>query len=218
MLRTALQTNPNNAELHWELGYAYRFAGMLPESVAECELARQIDPEVKINSSAMNSYLYLGQYDRFVRSLPEKDTAYILFYRGLGEYYQHHLDQAARDFDRAYTMEPSLLPAAVGKALSDSIAGHHAGALDLLRRTQDQMEERGVSDAESMYKVAQAFAVLGDKPAALGVLSRTIDGGFFCNSCFAADPLLNNLRPLPEFRRLSDRAGKRQDEFKAQFF
>jgi len=80
------------------------------------------------------------------------------------------------------------------------------------------MEERGVSDAESMYKVAQAFAVLGDKPAALGVLSRTIDGGFFCNSCFAADPLLNNLRPLPEFRRLSDRAGKRQDEFKAQFF
>jgi len=218
LLRTALQTSPNNAELHWELGYAYRFAGMLPQSVAECELARQIDPDVKINSSAMNSYLYLGQYDRFVRSLPEKDTAYILFYRGLGEYYQHHLDQAARDFDRAYTMEPSLLPAAVGKALSDSIAGHHAGALDLLRRTQDQMEERGVSDAESMYKVAQAFAVLGDKPAALGVLSRTIDGGFFCNSCFAADPLLNNLRPLPEFRRLSDRAGKRQDEFKAQFF
>jgi serine/threonine protein kinase/Tfp pilus assembly protein PilF len=218
LLRTALQTNPNNAELHWELGYAYRFAGMLPESVAECELARQIDPEVKINSSAMNSYLYLGQYDRFVRSLPEKDTAYILFYRGLGEYYQHHLDQAAKDFDRAYTMEPSLLPAAVGKALSYSIAGHDGSALELLRHTQDQMEERGVSDAESMYKVAQAFAVLGDKPASLSVLSRTIDGGFFCNSCFAADPLLNNLRPLPEFRRLSDRARTRQDEFKAQFF
>ena len=84
LLRTALQTSPNNAELHWELGYAYRFAGMLQESVAECERARQIDPDVKINSSAMNSYLYLGEYDKPLDSLPNNDSAYILFYRGLG--------------------------------------------------------------------------------------------------------------------------------------
>ncbi len=44
LLRTALQSNPNNAELHWELGYAYRFAGMLPESVVECERARSDRP------------------------------------------------------------------------------------------------------------------------------------------------------------------------------
>jgi DNA-binding winged helix-turn-helix (wHTH) protein/TolB-like protein len=31
LLRRALQTNPNHAEAHWELGYAYRFAGMLKE-------------------------------------------------------------------------------------------------------------------------------------------------------------------------------------------
>jgi len=218
LLRTALLTSPNNAELHWELGYAYRFAGMLQESVAECERARQIDPEVKILSSAMNSYLYLGQYARFLQSLPEKDTAYILFYRGLGEYYLNHSEQAAHDFDRAYTMEPSLLPASVGKAISYSISGRHDAALELLRQTQDRMEERGVSDAESMYKVAQAYAVLGDKPAALHLLSHTIDGGFFCYSCFATDPLLSNLRTLPDFQRLSERARQRQDEFKAQFF
>ena len=29
LLRSVLQDNPNNAEAHWELGYAYRFAGML---------------------------------------------------------------------------------------------------------------------------------------------------------------------------------------------
>jgi tetratricopeptide (TPR) repeat protein len=39
LLREALRTNPNQAEIHWELGYAYRFAGMLQESVAESELA-----------------------------------------------------------------------------------------------------------------------------------------------------------------------------------
>ena len=218
LLRTALETSPNNAELHWELGYAYRFAGMLPESVAECEKARQIDPDVKINSSAMNSYLYLGEYDKFLKSLPENDSAFILFYRGFGEYYLHHTDQAVRDFDRAYAMEPSLLPARVGKALSDLSAGRKADANELLHRTWDEMEDRGVSDAESMYKVAQAFAVAGDKQAALHSLSHAIDGGFFCYSCFATDPLLSSLRSEPEFQRLKDIARHRQDEFKSRFF
>ena len=218
LLRTALETSPNNAELHWELGYAYRFAGMLPESVAECERARQIDPEVKINSSAMNSYLYLGEYDKFLKSLPDGDSAYILFYRGFGEYYLHHAEQAVRDFDRAYAMEPSLLPARVGKALSDLNAGRKADAIDLLHRTWNEMEDRGVSDAESMYKVTQAFAVAGDKQAALHSLSHTIDGGFFCYACFATDPLLSSLRDDPEFQRLKDLARHRQDEFKSRFF
>jgi len=70
LLRESLKTNPNHAELHWELGYAYRFAGMLEESVAECELARKLDPGVKINSSALNAYLYIGDYDKFLQSLP----------------------------------------------------------------------------------------------------------------------------------------------------
>ncbi len=60
-MRESLKTNPQHAELHWELGYAYRHAGMLKESVAECEQARQLDPSVKMNSSALNAYLYLGR-------------------------------------------------------------------------------------------------------------------------------------------------------------
>ncbi len=51
LLRDALKFNGNYAAAHWELGYAYRFAGMLDESVAECERARQLDPFVKFNGS-----------------------------------------------------------------------------------------------------------------------------------------------------------------------
>ena len=102
LLRVALQSSPNNAEAHWELGYAYRYGGMLSESAAECELARRLDPEVKINSSAFNTYLYLGEYDKFLNSLPANDSPLLVFYHGLGSYYKDNYPEAEADFDRAF--------------------------------------------------------------------------------------------------------------------
>jgi eukaryotic-like serine/threonine-protein kinase len=218
LLRSALQTSPNNADAHWELGYAYRFGGMLQESVAECEQARQNNPQVKINSSALNSYLYLGEYEKFMQSLPLNDSIYILFYHGFGEYYLNNHEQAARDFDRAFEMEPSLLPANVGKALSYSIKHDDARGLKILHQTEDRIEEQGVSDAEGIYKVAQAYAVLGDKVSALHMLRHSIGGGFFCYPYFVRDPLLQNLRDEPEFQALMSQARQRHEQFKARFF
>jgi len=218
LLRTALLSSPNNAALHWELGYAYRFAGMLQESVAECETARQNDPNVKINSSALNAYLYQGEYEKFLQSLPAKDSAYVLFYRGLAEYYLGRKAEAVEHFDRAYSLDPKLMPARVGKALGESIAGHHAAALNLLRQTESDMESRGVADAELMYKVTQAYAVLGETSAALHRLHHTIDGGFFCYPCFMSDPLLATIRNDPEFQPLAAEARKRHEQFQSRFF
>jgi eukaryotic-like serine/threonine-protein kinase len=218
LLRSVLQNSPNNAEAHWELGYAYRFAGMLKESIAECEKARQNNPRVKISSSAINSYLYLGQYEKFLESLPANDSVYILFYRGLAEYYMNHRDQAARDFDTAYERNPSLLPVDVGKAISYSIQHDNARGLKLLQQTEDKIEERGVSDPEGMYKVAQAYAVLGDKSAALHMLRHSIGDGFFCYPYFVRDPLLQSLHGQPEFRSLLNQARSRNEQFKRMFF
>jgi serine/threonine protein kinase/TolB-like protein len=218
LLRSALRDSPNNAEAHWELGYAYRFAGMLEESVVECEKARQNNPQVKLNSSAMNSYLYLGQYAKFLQSLPVNDSVYIIFYRGFGEYYLNNRDQAAADFDRAFARDSSLLPAMVGKALSYSIKHDNANGLKLLQQTEDKIEERGVSDPEGIYKVAQAYAVLGDKTSALHMLRHSIGGGFFCYPYFERDPLLQSLRAESEFQSLMNQARQRHEQFKTAFF
>ena len=218
LLRTALQSSPNNAALHWELGYAYRFAGMLQESAAECEKARQNDPNVKINSSALNAYLYLGEYEKFLQTVPMKDSAYLLFYRGLAEYYLGHRDQAGEYFDRAYALDPLLMPARVGKSLRESMAGQHDSAVSLLRQIENEMEARGVGDAEFKFKVTQAYAVLGEKAAALHMLQHTVEGGFFCYPCFLSDPLLKSIRSDPEFQRLTTEARSRHEQFKAHFF
>jgi hypothetical protein len=199
LLRETLTSNPNHAPLHWELGYAYRFAGMLNESVAECLRAREIDPMVKSNGSALNGYLYLGEYDKFLDSLPDtNDSAFIVFYRGFGEYYQKKLDLAARDFDRAYQLDPTLYTR-IGKAFSDSIAHQNSDGLELLHQLENRIQQRGVGDPEATYKIAQAYAALGDKPSALRMLRYSIDHGFFAYPYFIDDPLLDSIRNEGQF-------------------
>jgi DNA-binding winged helix-turn-helix (wHTH) protein/tetratricopeptide (TPR) repeat protein len=219
LLREALKSNPNHAEIHWELGYAYRFAGMLNESVEECERARQLDPSVKLTSSTLNTYLYLGQYDKFLESLPKTDDlALIAFYRGFGEYYKKDSEQAAREFDHAVELDRSLLQAQIGKALSLGIRHHMAQGLDILQSVETKINQRGVGDPEASYKIAQAYAVLGDKPAALRVLKRSIETGFFSYPYFLTDPLLESLRKDSEFQQLMNSAKRRHDGFVKTFF
>jgi len=218
MLRGALNSNPNYAALHWELGYAYRFGGMLKESVAECERARLIDPLVQANGSLINAYLYLGEYDKFLDSLPDQnDSSFIVFYRGFGEYHQKKWDLAARDFDRAYKLDPTLYTQ-IGKALSDSIGGKNSEGLEILHRVENRILQRRVGDAEATYKIAQAYAVLGDKVSALRMLRYSIEHGFFSYPYFMSDPLIEPIRSDPEFPPLMNIAYSRYAAFKSRFF
>jgi len=217
LLRDALKTNGNYAAAHWELGYAYRFAGMLDESVAECERGRQLDPFLKANGSVLNTYLYLGQYQKFLESLPVEDSSFILFYRGFGEFHEKEFDQASRDFDRAYELDPTLY-AGIGKALSDSIHQRRTEALDLLNGLERKIRNQGVGDPEGTYKIAQAYAVLGDKISAMRALRMSVESGFFSYPYLAKDPLLNDLRRAPEFDQTLNTARQRHDAFKSAFF
>jgi DNA-binding winged helix-turn-helix (wHTH) protein/TolB-like protein len=219
LLREALKTNPNHAELHWELGYAYRFGGMLNESVSECERARELDPWVKLNSSALNTYLYLGEYDKFLESLPKtEDIAFISFYHGFGEYYKKNDQQAAKEFDHAFELDPALLQAKIGKALSAAIGHHESNGLAILREAETRIEERKVGDPEAIYKVAQAYARLGDKDSALRILQLSVENGFFSYPYFTEDPLLDSLRKEPRFAQFMKIAEERHQALKSKFF
>jgi DNA-binding winged helix-turn-helix (wHTH) protein/TolB-like protein len=217
LLRDALKTNGNYAAAHWELGYAYRFAGMLDESVAECERARQLAPLGKGNGSVLNTYLYLGQYQKFLESLPVDDSSFFLFYRGFGEFHEKEFEQASRDFDRAYELDANLYTG-IGKALSDSIHERKTDGLNLLGGLERKIRERGVGDPEGTYKIAQAYAVLGDRISAMRALRMSVESGFFSYPYLSKDPLLNDLRREPEFDQTLSTARQRHEAFKSAFF
>jgi TolB-like protein/Tfp pilus assembly protein PilF len=218
LLRTQIQSNPTSADAHWELGYAYRFGGMLPQSVEECERARKIDPWVRLSSSAFNSYLYLGEYDRFLASLKEGSGAFVLFYHGLGKYYKGDLNTAASDFQRAYELDPSHVFAKIGKAMELAIRGKAPQGEEVLEALEQRFGERGAGDPEAMYKIAQAYAMLGDRVSAIRMLRISIEGGFFPYPYFAKDPILDSLRKEKEFDYLMIQARGRHEAFKHKFF
>jgi len=218
LLLDALKTNPNYAPAHWELGYAYRFAGMLEESLAECQRARELDPFVKANGSVLNTYLYLGQYEKFLGSLPDPgESSFLLFYRGFGEFYERQMEAASRDFERAYQLDPTLYTQ-IGKALNEAIVRRPANGLEILHAAESRIKERGVGDPEALYKIAQAYAFLQDKASALRTLRSSVESGFFSYPYLAADPLLNGVRAEPEFGQILEAAHQRHQAFKSKFF
>jgi hypothetical protein len=163
--------------------------------------------------------LYLGEYDKFLESLPKsEDQPLIVFYRGFGKYYKRNWDAAAKEFDAAFNLDHALFHAQIGRALSCAIRNQRSQGLAILNDVETRIEQRAVGDPEAWYKIAQAFAVLGDSSSSLRVLKHSIDGGFFPYPYFAADPLLDSVRKQAEFAPLLDAARTRHESFAKSFF
>ncbi len=219
VLRDLLQQHPRDPHTLWGLAYAYRYAGMLDQSVVAGERAGAIDPFLLTGGNIFLTYLYQGDYDKFLRSYRADDrSAYQVFYVGFARYHLTQYEAAAHDFDRAYELDASLLQARVGKALSHAISGQRDAATQLLQATEREIEARAVGDPEGVYKLAQAYAVLHDTASALRVLRTSIEGGFFCYPYFRNDPLLENIRQEKEYALLLEQARQRHDRFKRRFF
>jgi hypothetical protein len=119
---------PECARLFW-LSLKWRSDAL---HIAECEKARQLDPLFKSNGSMSNAYLYFGEYDKFLESLPDdKDSAFVVFCRSFAEYYKQDWEQAAKDLDRTYALDPTLYTQ-TGEGFSDAIAHKNVEGLELL--------------------------------------------------------------------------------------
>ena len=218
LLRDALKTNPNYAAAHWELGYAYRFAGMLNESGCGVRTRPANRSAGEGEWFRSEHYLYLGEYDKFLASLPDADnSAFPLFYRGFGEYHQKNWDRAAQDFDRAFDLDPYLYMQ-IGKFLSDSILHRGADGLEILHGLERKIGERGVGDPEETYKIAEVYSLLGEKTADLRLLRSSVEYGFFAHPYLVTYPLLDPLRNEPQFAEILYMSRRRHQAFKDKFF
>jgi DNA-binding winged helix-turn-helix (wHTH) protein/TolB-like protein len=209
LLQESLQRNPTDSFAHWYLSEAYRYGGALEQSVAEGELALKLNPNVAENLT-FNTYLYVGQYQKFLDGLPrDENNARAVFYRGLARYYLNDTRAAEEDFDRAFALNPALLHARIGHALACGLRGQNQQGLELM----GNIERAGGDDGEMSYKIAQAYAQLGDVKSSMHLLRRSIDLNFYPYAYFVRDPLLDPLRGEPEYSAIMELARQRQEAF-----
>jgi DNA-binding winged helix-turn-helix (wHTH) protein/TolB-like protein/Tfp pilus assembly protein PilF len=213
-LREELRLNPNDAEAHWWLTEAYLYGGMLPESIAEGERALELNPLVNIGST-FNSYLHAGNYDKFLSTMPVGESARTTFYRGLCFLYMKDLSRAASEFEHALTLDSSLLHARYGEAFLYVIRRQPAEGLQFLAKLE---QETPTVDGEMLYKLAQAYALLGDRHSALRLLRGAIDHNFYCHACLIRDPLLEPVRGEAEYAELVTRALDLHESFRRRYF
>ncbi len=209
LLQESLRHNPADSFANWYLSEAYRYGGALEQSVAEGELALKLNPNVAENLT-FNTYLYVGQYEKFLGSLPrDENNARAVFYRGLAYCYMKDTRRAAEEFDRAFALNPALLHSQIGRALTCALRHQAAQGLELM----GSVERSGSDDGEMLYKMAQAYAQLGDKPSAFRLLRRSIELNFCPYTYFVHDPLLEPVRGEPEYSTVMELAQQRQEAF-----
>lgn len=214
LLRESLRHNANDSFAHWYLSEAYRYGGALQQSIAEGELALKLNPNVAQNM-LFNTYLYVGDYKKFLASVPQDESnARTDFYRGLAYYSLGDTGKAVNEFDRAYALNPSLMHAQIGRALTFAVAKRQHDGIELMGRIERSESE----DGEMVYKMAEASAQLGDRNSSLRLLERSIELNFHPYSYFLHDPLLNSIRTEPQYANVMKLAEERQAAFLRRFF
>lgn len=213
--RRVLDINPNNARAHFSLGYIYRYAGMLEESVAEMERAVALDPTDPSFRSLGVTYLNLGEYDKAFEALNiDEGSAYAVGYQGLIYARQGNMEQALTYFDQVIAMESQRLWTLVALTLKSYIEGDTAAGLAAVQ----ELELANLEDAEAWYYWGAHNVLLGDKEGYIRCFNQAMDKGYFNYPWMKRDPFLKDIQDDPEFKEVLEEARAKHEAFKARFF
>ena len=189
-------------ELFAGLVQACRYCGLLDASVAAYERARRLDSGVV--TSAAQTFLLLGEWERAIatdRSDPPFTTAGALGQLGRGPEALALLQAAA-----TRSLHPLLL-----NLLNGMIAALEGKHDEVIRHTY-RVVDSGLGDPEVFYHWAGALAQAGDHDGALGLLERSMAGGFHQASALVRDPRFDSMRATADFRQIVRRADGLQRE------
>jgi len=201
---------PKSARAHFSLAYILRYAGLLDESVRECDTALALDRNSQFRSCSW-AFMQLGEPQRameFVRLDAGSDwaartTAFILLEQG-------KLGEARQTIQR--TSDRPLLGRDLLLACLDP---QQTPQLDGAVKKSEAAALAGV-DAEPRYFVGALLSYCGQNDATVRLLRSAIGQNYCAYTALQTDPLLAKLRGTPEFRGLLSAAKECQNRFLAQ--
>jgi len=192
-----VKQRPESAQAHFTMGYVDRYAGMLEDSMRECETALRLDPGNYFFRSCAWAFLYMNKMQRawdFVHLDTGSEwanwvTPSILLREGkMGE---------AREAVTKVLPTPRY-----HRDLLEAVVGIRPPAeLDRMAREATTLVAAG-EDPETSYQQGAELAIAGKKDAALHLLRMAIEQNYCAYSALENDPALDKVRATPEFAEL----------------
>ena len=179
---------------------ALRYCGLLEDSLAAHEQARQLDPT--ISTSVSLTYWVHGDYEKARETLDTSKqmgaAAFVYASLGLVDEGIAILEQR----ERTVAAQGEHLRRNMLAAFRATLTGSPQAAA-LLESASD------FPDPEGVYNIARSFAYIGQPQRALELLERAEENGFFCYAIYAHDPWLDPLRSDQRFHAILQRVEQR---------
>lgn len=217
ILVEARQRQPRNPTLLTGVAYAARGAGLLPLARRAMDLRdRMAFSEVQPQALDITC-LYTGEVDRFERSLQEqpghlRQTSGVLpFYRGYLALVQGDKARSREAFNQAAESShgyPSILR--LSRIFKLILEERREEAWTALREYDQERIGMREPDGEFTLRLAEAYALLGDRASAMEMANRAFSRGFGCTAWYERSPMLEPLRGLPKWKALVQHLKERQ--------
>jgi len=215
---------PNNPTLLTGIAYSARGAGLLPLARRAMDLRDKL-AFAKLQPQAVDiTYLYTGEIQRFEASLQEqpghlRSTSGVLpFYRGYLALVRGDRPLAQREFKAAAALAngyPNILR--LSQIYDLILEGRKEEAWKKLREYDQERIGMREPDGEFTLRLAEAYALIGDRASAMDMAGRAFARGFGCTTWYERSPMLEPLRGLPKWQALVQHLRERQKLMEDRF-
>jgi len=217
LLLRARRKQPHNPTLLTGITYAARGAGLLPLARRAMDLRDELT-FIQVQPQAVDiTCLYTGEIPRFEASLQEqpghlRSTSGVLpFYRGYLALTRGDHALAQREFRSAAELAngyPNIMR--LSEIYDLILMGRKDEAWKKLREYDQERIGMREPDGEFTIRLAEAYALMGDRASAMEMAGRAFARGFGCTVWYERSPMLEPLRSLPKWKSLMQHIQERQ--------
>lgn len=197
-----------------------RYAGFLQAGLKLENQILQMNPyfySAEPISKAPYTYLYLNMFTEHLALLAEPGNSYHDYFRALNLFLTNKKQSAVSLLEVINNRNANGLFDQFARALLYSLKQQNNEGIKVLNQIVEQRQRQGHSDGEMTYKIAQLYAISKDQKQALQQLELSLKQGFFPFQYWLRDPAMDELKELPEFEKLVEKAKQRHLAFARKF-